>query len=78
MHLWSVSRFSKQIRTFPGFILILWGEKDRILPVDTADVLRSLRPDAKYQVIPGAGHLPHQEMPAETADAILSVCCAHV
>lgn len=73
-HLCAVSRFSMQIRTFPGFILIIWGEKDRILPLHTADTLRSLRPDAEYRVIPGAGHLPHQEKPEETADAILAVC----
>jgi pimeloyl-ACP methyl ester carboxylesterase len=77
-HLWGVSRFSTRIRTFPGFILILWGEKDRILPLHTADTLRSLRPDAEYRLIPGAGHLPHQERPEETAEAILALCGARL
>jgi pimeloyl-ACP methyl ester carboxylesterase len=69
--LFSVLRFAPKIQRFPGKLLILWGEKDRILSLKTADALRSARPDAVYKVIQGAGHLPHQEKPAETAEAIL-------
>jgi pimeloyl-ACP methyl ester carboxylesterase len=67
----SVFRFTSKIRKFPGKILILWGEQDRILPPNAADTLRSVRPDGIYKIIQGAGHLPHQEKPAETAQAIL-------
>jgi pimeloyl-ACP methyl ester carboxylesterase len=71
IQLFSVSCFAKRIRTFPGFIRILWGEQDHVLPLTTADTLRNLRPDAVYRIIPGAGHLPHQEKPAETASLFL-------
>lgn len=70
--LFSVSRFTKHLRIFPGFIRILWGEHDHVLPLTTANTLRDLRPDAVYRIIPGAGHLPHQEKPAETAALFLS------
>jgi pimeloyl-ACP methyl ester carboxylesterase len=66
-----VGPFSRSFRAFPGKVLILWGELDPLFPPAAAAPLRSLRPDAVFQVIPGAGHLPHQEKPEETAKAIL-------
>jgi pimeloyl-ACP methyl ester carboxylesterase len=63
--------FSRRIAAFPGRLLILWGGKDRVLPPDSAGKLRALRPDAAFKIIPAAGHLPHQEQPAQTAGAIL-------
>jgi pimeloyl-ACP methyl ester carboxylesterase len=63
--------FSRRVAAFPGRILILWGGEDRVLPPDSAAKLRNLRPDTAFKIIPAAGHLPHQEQPAQTADAIL-------
>jgi pimeloyl-ACP methyl ester carboxylesterase len=62
---------SRGIKTYPGKIAILWGEKDRILPVEKAAPFRGLRPDANMTLISGAGHLPHQEKSEETAAEIL-------
>jgi len=64
-------RISRGIKTYKGKIAILWGEKDRILPVEKAALFRSLRPDAKVTLISGAGHLPHQEKYEETAAEML-------
>jgi pimeloyl-ACP methyl ester carboxylesterase len=52
-------------------LLMIWGEKDRITPQASAKLLREAFPEAAFTVIKGAGHLPHQEKPAETAAAIL-------
>ena len=62
---------SRRIKTYPGKIAILWGEKDRVLPVEKAALFRGLRPDAQMTLIPGAGHLPHQEKSEETAAEML-------
>jgi pimeloyl-ACP methyl ester carboxylesterase len=64
-------RFSRFIARFSGKLLILWGAEDRVLPPESARIVRALRPDSVFRLIPGAGHLPHQEKPAETAAAIL-------
>jgi len=64
-------RISRRIKTYPGKIAILWGEKDRILPVEKAALFRGLRPDARMTLISGAGHLPHQEKHEETATEML-------
>jgi pimeloyl-ACP methyl ester carboxylesterase len=42
------------------------------MPIETAAFLLSIRTDAHFVTFPKTGHLPHQEKPNETADAILS------
>jgi pimeloyl-ACP methyl ester carboxylesterase len=59
-------------------LLMIWGEKDVIIPPAAAKPLREAFPEAGFTVISGAGHLPHQERPAETAAAILRFLdCRH-
>jgi len=64
-------RISRKIKTYKGKTAILWGEKDRILPLEKAALFRGIRPDAEMTLIPGAGHLPHQEKYEETAAQML-------
>lgn len=64
-------RFARFITRFPGKILIIWGTEDKVLPSESARIVRELRPDTIFSLIPGAGHLPHQEKPAETAALFL-------
>jgi pimeloyl-ACP methyl ester carboxylesterase len=64
-------RFARFVTRFPGKILIIWGAEDKVLPPEAARTIRELRPDAAFNLIPGAGHLPHQEKPAETAALFL-------
>ena len=48
-------------------VLVVWGEKDRILPVEQSEGL----PDGvKVLRLPDAGHLPHMERAAEVNEAI--------
>jgi pimeloyl-ACP methyl ester carboxylesterase len=69
-----VSFFAEKLKDFPGKVSIIWGENDHIFPTAAAAPLRKFRPDAAFTVISGAGHLPHQENPKETAEAILKFC----
>src|SRR5262245_58411597 len=43
--------------------LILWGDEDRIVPVQQAKTWRQRIPNAEVQVFKGAGHLVHLEKP---------------
>ena len=61
------SKFAKKIRQYEGKILLLWGDKDRIIPLSSTKAIMALRPDIELKTIPGAGHLPQQERPEETA-----------
>ncbi len=50
---------------------IIWGEKDWFLDVRLIDWLRGLLPRADVVHLPGVGHFPQQEAPAETLAAVL-------
>ncbi|MBS7790142.1 alpha/beta fold hydrolase [Roseococcus sp. SDR] len=51
----------------PVPVLLLWGDRDAMVPVTNAqDYLRAL-PDARLVVLPGIGHVPMEETPAEVA-----------
>jgi pimeloyl-ACP methyl ester carboxylesterase len=42
----------------------IWGERDVIMPMACAHASVAVQPAASLAVVPGAGHLPHQEQPA--------------
>jgi pimeloyl-ACP methyl ester carboxylesterase len=49
--------------------LILWGDEDKIIPVQQTETWRKFLPQADIKVYRGAGHLVHLEKP-EAASAI--------
>ena len=51
-------------------MLAIWGDADHIIPIASLDALAAAIPSLERMIIPGAGHLPHQERPRETIAAI--------
>jgi pimeloyl-ACP methyl ester carboxylesterase len=49
---------------------IVWGERDRWLPVEVSAVLQARLPDADRIVIAGAGHFSPEDQPTEVARAL--------
>ena len=45
--------------------LVITGERDRIVPTRNSEPLSAELPAAEQVVIPGCGHVPHEECPAE-------------
>jgi 4,5:9,10-diseco-3-hydroxy-5,9,17-trioxoandrosta-1(10),2-diene-4-oate hydrolase len=43
--------------------LLIWGDRDRAVLLPSAQSLQQVMPKSKLLVIPGAGHLPFEEMP---------------
>ena len=44
--------------------LLIWGDQDQMIPIANAqDYLKAL-PNARLVVLPGVGHVPHEEAPA--------------
>ncbi len=55
--------------TLAGFdrpALVLMGEHDMLCPRERHDLMLRLMPQARLVIVPGAGHLPTLEQPAET------------
>lgn len=50
--------------------LILWGEEDRLIPVEAGEWLDQTLPDSTLVVYPGIGHLPHEEAAEKTLAAL--------
>ena len=56
-----VATFRDRLASYPGPVLVIWGESDQIVPPAHADGL----PDTvRVEVVPGAGHMPMMEAPA--------------
>ena len=47
--------------------LVLWGEQDALVPMAVDQALAAALPHAQFEVLPGCGHLPTLEKPAESA-----------
>ena len=57
--------------------LLLWGEKDRLIPSAQAPVWAELIPNAQVKILPGVGHIPFEES-AETVPAVLEFAAAEL
>ena len=61
-----------ELRAITALTLLLWGERDPLVPVRLASSWRRELRDVRVVVVPGAGHVPMFDAPAEVADALLS------
>ncbi len=48
-------------------VLVIWGDRDRVLDISCARVFKSMIPDATLKVLENCGHVPMVEKPEETA-----------
>lgn len=51
-------------------VMIVWGERDRAVPVHHAAAAAKCLANSRLAIIPKAGHLPHVERPGETGEAM--------
>jgi pimeloyl-ACP methyl ester carboxylesterase len=45
--------------------LLVWGSKDRVVDLQSAEIIAKRLPGARVAVMRGAGHLPYEENPKE-------------
>lgn len=50
--------------------LVIWGDHDRIIPVDHAENARAAMPGARVEVLPGIGHFPQVEAPERVVELL--------
>jgi pimeloyl-ACP methyl ester carboxylesterase len=51
---------------------ILWGEEDQWIPIEAGHRLRECIPSARFQAVPNAGHLMHEDAPEAIVGALVS------
>jgi pimeloyl-ACP methyl ester carboxylesterase len=52
---------------------LIWGARDRIVPIATLRSILAVRPAAVVEIVPDAGHVPHFERPAQFVAALRRV-----
>jgi len=50
--------------------LIIWGTEDRIAPIRTGVMLRSMLPGSRLEALEGCGHVPMRERPARFIELV--------
>lgn len=59
------------LRRIKAPVLLLWGEKDQMIPAtNAADYQRAL-PGAELAILPNLGHVPHEEDPAASLTPVV-------
>ena len=56
--------------------LIVWGERDSIIPVAHGAAAHAAMPGSRFESFPGAGHMPHDDAPERFAEVLTSFCDA--
>ena len=51
--------------------MLIWGEKDRVIPMTHGQQAHELMPHSRFEILPGAGHFSHNDHP-ERFVALLS------
>lgn len=49
---------------------LIWGRRDRVVPISTLELVRAIRPEAVIETIPDAAHIPQLERPPEFDAAV--------
>jgi len=53
-----------------GPLGLLWGERDVVVPIANSRGIVAARPEAPFEIIANAGHIPHLESPREWTAAV--------
>ena len=51
--------------------LLIWGEKDKSVPIEDAYLMKENIPQSVLEIIPGVSHTPNLEVPQKLANLIL-------
>ena len=54
--------------------LIVWGERDSIIPVEHGAAAHEAMPGSRFEVFPDAGHMPHDADPERFAALLTEFC----
>jgi len=71
---WDAERISRDAHLISQPTLLLWGEKDREIPLADAERLHAEIPGSRLIVFLNCGHLPHEEYPEAFTNVVSGFC----
>jgi magnesium chelatase accessory protein len=71
---WDLRGFQHDLRRLTPPLILLAAENDRTVPPGQAHEIKERLANASVCVLPGLGHLAHEEQPALLTEKILSIC----
>lgn len=74
---WTLDDVSNNVGEYAGPVLVLSGELDPVLGPSVATQIASQFANAEHKTIPGTGHFPPLESPAQVADELTRHILAH-
>jgi pimeloyl-ACP methyl ester carboxylesterase len=60
-------KFTRHLKRISVPTMIVWGDEDKLIPVQQSETWRKFLPNADIQIFKGAGHLVHLEKPEAVA-----------
>ncbi len=60
-----IARYLDHLSTVPCPVLVVWGENDKLIPLEQADQLANAFPHSQKRIFPGAGHAAYMDKTAE-------------
>ncbi|KPF63438.1 alpha/beta hydrolase [alpha proteobacterium AAP81b] len=73
---WDLAALERELDKVTAPVLLLHGEHDRTIPAKTAPKVAGRLADARFEILPGLGHLAHEEDPAGHAARIRAFAVA--
>ena len=69
---WDLAPLNRALPLIRAPVLLLHGERDRIVPVRQSDEVAARLAQARVERLPTLGHLAHEERPRHVANALAS------
>ena len=57
--------------------LLIWGEKDKAVPLEDAHLMKESISQSTLEIIPGASHTPNLEFPEKLAEIVINFLKSH-
>ena len=74
---WDAERISRDAHLITQPTLVLWGDRDREVPVADAHRLNEDIPGSRLKIFEACGHLPHEEYPEEFVEVVTGFLASH-
>jgi len=68
----NLEEISERYKSIDVPVLLIWGEKDKIVPLEVGRNLAGNIPNSKLVVVPNCGHVPQEECPSQAIEAMES------